>query len=122
MTLTISPELERRIVSQARERGISPDAFVAEILNHEVPPAAAAAEQFLKIGSPHAEEPDGDWPGRFETREDILNDHPPYRVPGPRPSAESLASALRQLASSDRPQRDYPEAFFSRSVIYADHG
>jgi hypothetical protein len=36
-------------------------------------------------------------------------------------SAEELLQGLRELAETATPIKNYPEDFFSREVIYADH-
>lgn len=39
----------------------------------------------------------------------------------PQPSAEALLAGFKKLAVTATPVRNYPEDFFSRDVIYADH-
>lgn len=39
----------------------------------------------------------------------------------PQPSADELLDGFRKLAETATPVRNYPEDFFSRDVIYADH-
>jgi hypothetical protein len=49
------------------------------------------------------------------------DEHPTYRLPKVQPTAESLRAGLLKLAEGERPAVEYPEDFFSRDVIYADH-
>jgi hypothetical protein len=127
MTLTLSPELEQKIARRASERGLSVDEIAAEILDRELSQRYAeeeisrlSAKQFLEQGPAHPNTK-GDWPDHFYSRETLYDEHPIYRFPKFRPSADEVESHLQELASTDRPARDYPVDFFSREVMYADH-
>jgi hypothetical protein len=123
MTLTISPETEEKITSQARARGLSADEFATEILERGIatidPPITVrrmSAEEFLAKGPARPNAEPG-WPAEFYGDRD---DRPTYRLPKDRPTADQFTAALESIASTDRPARDYPEDFFSREVIYGN--
>jgi hypothetical protein len=82
MTLTISPELERKIASQAQARGLSADQYAKELLARDEDPGPVSISNA---------------------------------------SADELASGLEELARTATHVKNYPEDFFSREVIYADH-
>lgn len=42
MALTLSPEIEERLLSAAQSRGLSPDAYLGELLSRQPNPSAAA--------------------------------------------------------------------------------
>jgi len=81
---------------------------------------ALSAEEFFRRGPLQPDVAAG-WAGEAWTRDDMYNDHPTFRLPPSRPTAEQFLAAMDSIAGTDRPAKDYPEDFFSRDVIYADH-
>jgi hypothetical protein len=79
---------------------------------------AKRAADFLRQGPLQPDVSRG-WPR--ERDEDNSGAPKTYRLPPKRPTAGELREALQKLAAGERPARDYPEDFFSRDVIYADH-
>lgn len=80
MTLTISPETEEKIITQARERGLPPDQYAIEILEDSPQPISVSelsAEQLLAGFRELAETatPVANYPADFFSRDVIYADH-----------------------------------------------
>jgi hypothetical protein len=127
MTLTLSPEIEEKIVAQARERGLPADQYATEILERGIASTHAvellnppmSAKEFLRQG-PLQPNIDAGWPGEADGDTQSGSSRN-YLLPSHRPTAEEVAADLQALAGTDRPAKEYPLDFFSREVIYADH-
>jgi len=103
MNRSVSHEVEQSVTASASGFG-------------EMDSIAMSPEEFLRKGPMQPKIEDG-WPGTLWDREMIYDEHPIYRAPKTRPTAEAIAADLEAIAGTDRPAREYPEDFFSRDVI-----
>jgi hypothetical protein len=124
--MSLEPELQ----ASRKEQSFPAESFskdAVEVLSNIAYPTAddflrafsepISAEEFLRRGPQQPAIARG-WPGTLWDREMIYDEHPTYRAPQIRPTAEEVLTDLKALAGTDRPSREYPDDFFSREVIY----
>jgi len=118
MTLTLNPETEEKIAAHAREFGMTADQYAAQIIERELAIDAQrmSAKEFLRRG-PRQPDIKAGWPGQ----EGEAGNQTTVLLPPSRPTADEFLADVMSIAGTDRPAKDYPEDFFSREVIYADH-